>query len=548
MRRKTVLLLAMLLAAAGAFAQDLLSQARDAFRNGDFRSAARLFSQAADQESDSGKRADIRVQLAVTYVNMNNRAKAEEAFTQALRDNPHLDLVPDFYAPEVLSIFSRVKARQGEAPPKPAGAGSPAGRQAAPAGDLPGLRQRLAQAMDNTDVEAILGEIQQLELNTPASGLPEVLELKAAALDRLGRPGAAIEQRGRAAALRAAAQAPPGTSVVPLEALLEGRRLLAAGQPADAEAMMRGVLAALPSCAPALEVMGEALLDEGKLDEAFSAVRTAMLGNDTPELWRLLGEVELRRGRLASARDAFRRSVDGDPGSDRGWAALGLIAARMEDYKSAREGLDKALELNGTLFQARVVRAEIALADHQPAVALQQLQRALQIRPDDTWATGWLGVAYLESGNVEAAAGRLRTGAQATGGEIFLLPLAEALRRQGKVDEALQTVAADKSAGSEHAVLMARCLIDARQPAQAVPLLNEALSQRPDDGRARYLLGVALHASGQWDQAAATLAAAVGQSGAPDFAADSAKAAEATRKAEALMNSAVAPPPPPAKR
>jgi tetratricopeptide (TPR) repeat protein len=549
MRGKIAVLLILLVAGVGLAAQDLLSQARDAFRNGDFRTAARLFSQAADAETDRSKRADIRVQLAVTYVNLNNRTKAEEAFSQALKDNPQLDLVPDFYAPEVLSIFSRVKARQSETTSSPPSQAVPSAKHPSqPPGDLPALRQRLAQAMDNTEVEGILNQIQQLELTTPATGLPEVFELEAAALERLGRTSAAIAQRGRAAALRASVQAPPGTTVVPLEALLEGRRLLAAGQPADAEAMMRGVLAAIPSCAPALEVMGEALLDEGKLDEAFSAVRTAMVGSDKPELWRLLGEIELRRGHLAGARDAFRHSVDVDPASDRGWAALGLIAARMEDYKSAKEALDKALELNGTLFEARVVRAEIALADGQPAVAVQNLQRALQVKPDDQWAIGWQGVAYLLSGNLQAAVDRLQTAARAQGGEPFVLPLAEALRREGKADAALQMLGADKSGGGGHAVLVARCLIDAGRPQDAIPVLNEALLAQPDDGRTRYLLGVAQHAAGHWDEAAKTLAASVGQTGAPSFAAASAAAAEATRKAEALMSAAVVPPQSPAKR
>ncbi len=545
--RLVVLGLSLPLLAVGLAAQDNLTQATEAYRKGEFRSAAKLFAAAAAKETDPAARADIRVKLAWTYWGMNDRSKAEEALSAALGDQPQLELVPEFYTPDFLALFNRVKARSGTGPGRAAPT-QPAGpRQAGTAGALAALRQRLAQAVDNSAVEAILSDAKQLELATPVAQLSEVLELEAQVLDRLGRTGAALEQRGRVAAMRAAAQAAPGTPVVPLETLLEARRLLATGKPQDAESLMRGVLVALPSCVPALEVLGEALLEDNKLDEAYNALRTALLGNEKPELLLALGEVEIRRGHLAGAREAFRRVVELDPGNDRGWSALGLLAARMDDVVAARDALDTALAANGTLFEARVVRAEIALVDGQPAAALQHLQRALQVKPDDPWATGWTGVALLATGTLPSAVERLTVGYGAVPA-TFALPLAEALRRQGKVQDALAVLAAAKTASAELVLLKARCLLDAGKPQDAAGLLRDLAGQRPEDGRVHYLLGCALHDLRSWADAAGELAKAAALANAPPSAKDAAANARATLAAQQLMDAALVPPPPPVKR
>ncbi len=520
---------------------DTLSEATEAFRNANWPKAARLLVIAAEAESDSAKRAEIRLRLAQVYFLMNNRPKAEEALAAALNDQPQLELVPELYTDDFLRAFAKVRARAAGSSVRPA---STPATSVTVAGTLVAIRHRLAEAVDNTALEGVLAEIENLENDSPPSSLPEALELKAEALDRLGRSDEAVVQRGRLMALRAAAAAPPNTPVVPLEALLEARRLIASGRPEDAGALMAGVLQALPSCVPALEVRGEALLEAGSLDDAATALRTAMITSEKPELWLLLGEVELKRGRLPSARDAFRRAVDLDAGNDRALAALGLLAARMEDLGTAREMLDRALQANGTLLESRVVRAQIALQEQQASSALQHLQRALQVKPDDPWVNGWFGVANLAAGNLPIAIERLETARQA-GLESFSLPLAEAMRRQGRLAEALTLIEGLREAGAEGPIVRARCLLDGGRPTDAVNLLRELSASRPGAGRERYLLGAALHADRNWSEAATVLAAASGLSGAPPAGKEAASNAEATRLAQELMDSALVPPPPP---
>ena len=544
MRWHHALVLLAVLVAHPAAAQNPLSDANQAWRQGDLPRAAKLFSAAADAETDPAKRADIRVRLAWTYFLMKDRTAAEEALSSALADQPRLALAPDYYTSDFMQLFTRVKSRAVSTPAPPAAAPGAAGTVAI---GLTALRQRLAQAVDSAAVDGVLTELGALEPNTAPAALPDLLDLKAEALERLGRNDEALEARGRVAALRAVAQAPSGTNPWPLDTLLEARRLLANGQPNDAAAIMRGVLKELPSCSPALEVMGEALLAAGRLDEAYGALQTALIGNESPELLMALGEVEVKRGRLASARNAFRRAVEADPENDRAWSSVGLIAARLDDRGGAKEALDKALQANGTLFEAQVVRAQLALIDGDGSGAAQHLQRALQVRPDDPWASGWLGVAFLITGNLTGAIPLLEKGYEANHA-TFALPLAELRRRLGRPDAALTLVAnGGASARPEADIVRARCLIDLGRLDEATSLLRTAVSARPDDGAAAYLLGVALLAQRQWGDAADMLSRSAGLPGHPPGTAQAAEAARATQAAQSLIDAAQTVPASPAR-
>jgi Flp pilus assembly protein TadD len=296
-----------------------------------------------------------------------------------------------------------------------------------------------------------------------------------------------------------------------------------------------------------MEILGEALAGANRLDEAFEALRMAMTGNEKPDLLLLLGEVQLRRGRMADARQAFARLVTVDMGNDRGWASLGLLQARNGDVAAARDSLEKALRLNPTLVEAQVVRAQIALLDSQPVVALQRMQQAQQGKPDDPWVLGWLGFAYLANGNPTAAAERLQA---AVNGSLtgFAPVLAEALRRLGKPEQAIAALDLWKTDEPRVAMLRARCLLDLNRIGEAEARLKAQLTLSPDSAELHYLLGLALHTGGQYSAAVAELDQATKLQPTSAQAANGLAVARATEAAEKLMNAAVVPPPPaPAK-
>ncbi len=541
--KRALVVFALLVAVTAAAADDPLARATEAYRQGDFAAAAKLFAAAARGETDAARRADIRVKLAWTYfAGLRDRAEAEKALAQALGDDPGLEIVADYYTADFVSLFRQVREHVQTAAAATAAAGRPTPTPAPPS--LSALRQALALAADDTAVEAVLGQARALEAGTGREALPDLLELQADALDRLGRTEDALEQRGRAAALRVAARAVPGSSPWPLETLLEARRLMANSQPLDAAALMRGVLRELPTCVPAVEIMGEALLAAGRLDEAFNALQTALLSGDKPELLLALGEVQERRGNLASARDAFRRAAEADQGSDRAWASLGLLAARMDDRPTATEALDRAIAVNGTLFEVRVVRAQLALGQGKPAEAVQHLQRALQTRPGDPWATGWLGAADLASGDLAGAVPRLRTGASADP-QAFALPLAEALRRSGNAADAVK-VLDDLAAGRRDAALLrARCLVDLGRTSDAAGILHDLARQVPRDASVHYLLGYVCQLRHEWREAVDELTAASQLPDAPADTIQGLQRARAALAAQELLDGALSPPTPP---
>ena len=176
-------------------------------------------------------------------------------------------------------------------------------------------------------------------------------------------------------------------------------------------------------------------------------------------------------------------------------------------------------------------------------MALAHLQRALQVKPDDPWASGWLGVAYLAGGDAQAAAPALALAVKSGLGQ-FTLALADALRRSGKADEALATLASAKGSDFRSGLERARCLLDAGRPAEAQAVLGELVAASPASVEAHYLLGWALHAQRQWRAAAQELAKAAALPDAPPLAKDGAKLADATRRAQDVLDAAVAVPPP----
>ncbi len=542
MKRALLVFLVCVFLAASLLAQTTLDRAHEAFRQGQWQKAAQLFTQAAEETQDARSRAEIRVKLAWTYFfALKNRSKAEQTLRQALNDAPDLEIIPDLYTDDFVALFARIKSQL--ASPGPAPTPSRAG---VGAGGLPALRAKLASAVDAFALEALLAEAKAMEPTQPAATLPDLLELEADVLDRLGRPQEALRLRGRAQALRTVAQAAPGTAVVPLEMIRQARQFLVAGQPQDAIALLQGVLDALPSCIPAFEVLAQAYVDAGLFDEAYSALQTALMGNEKPELLLALGELELARQRPTAARDAFRRAVTLDPSNDRALAAAGLLAATLEDYASAKDFLDQALKANGTLYQARVARAQLALMEGQPQEAVNHLLRALQVRPKDPWATGWLGVAYLAVGDVAAGEARLKEATKA-GSQEFALFLAEALVRQRQGPEALKLISPDHP-DPQAQLLRARAFLASGKTEEAKELLQRLVKLYPTHGGIRYLLGYTQFLLREWQPALETLKAAKDLKGAPSFVGEAVVLAERASKAQQLMDGALTPPPPPPRR
>lgn len=513
-----------------------LSEAKAAYSAGQLREAAQLFSEAAEATADPFDRARIRTYQAAALFNLGQRTSAREVLQRALGDNPNLILETDFFDDAFMGLFAEVKGEL--APPMPSSpASSAAASQASPvSGSLDEIRAQIARAVDAASLQAALVSLRQLEITDPGRIL-ENLQIQMQVLSSLGRTVEALEVRGRLEAVRATVLAAPGTTPMPIEIVLEARQYIREGRLDEAAALMKGVLRVQSTNTQALEVYCEALVAKGDVDQAYDTLKTALGLKETSELQLRLGQVELQRANLIGAREAFRRATELDARNHRAWAALGLIAAEQGDLDTARSALDTAIEQSGTLLAPRVVRAQIALLDGEPAAAVGPLERVVQLQPGSSWAQGWLGVARLALGEDAGALELLREAVRTDPG-TFAVPLAEALRRSGAAEEAVAELDRAAADGPEAQLVRARCLIDLGRVADGLVVLEALAGDRPGDARVRYLLGWALHDQRRWDRALEELRAAGDAESPPEDLDTALVTAEASKAAELLMATA----------
>jgi hypothetical protein len=159
------------------------------------------------------------------------------------------------------------------------------------------------------------------------------------------------------------------------ESIAEARTQLGAQQPARAEALAREVLARAPGKEEARVVLGRALLEQNKLDEAEKEFRAA-LGMPLPTPATLawanigLGEIALRRNRAAEAVKLFDEAVRADAeyastlaaraARLKAETAAGAAPALDEQTKAAVTQLDAAIRAGKkTDLEALIVPGEL---------------------------------------------------------------------------------------------------------------------------------------------------------------------------------------------
>ena len=118
---------------------------------------------------------------------------------------------------------------------------------------------------------------------------------------------------------------------------------------------------------------------EGDAGVAFeSALHT---GRALAEVWRNLGWLRHRGGRVREAEHAYRRALDADPGSARAWTGLGMLFLESGQTDSARAALARAVEADPELAEARYHLAFALSAAGDYHGALRETGRALELSP-----------------------------------------------------------------------------------------------------------------------------------------------------------------------
>ncbi len=262
-------------------------------------------------------------------------------------------------------------------------------------------------------------------------------------------------------------------------------RALQAGDLGAAERACLGLLAADPSDATAMQVLGIALRRQGRLDEAEAQMRHAVaLAPGNAEYRSNLGQLLAARGRVAEGLAELREAVRLAPGFRPAALALARLANMAGDHALAEE---QARRLTGR--DARDAEAWSALGSalfglQRSDEAAEALRRALAIAPD-------YGTARVNLASVLATAEQ---------SEEARAEVAECDRR-GLRDRATE-------------LARARALMQLDRYDESEAVLLRLVAAAPDDADAQFLIAQMRHIRGDPDFAR-TLREAASRPGAP---------------------------------
>ena len=279
-------------------------------------------------------------------------------------------------------------------------------------------------------------------------------------------------------------------------------------QDPEAVACYRRALELKPDYAEAHNNLGNALKDQGKLDEAVACYRRAL--ELKPDLCRGAqqpGHCLQDQGKLDEAVACYRRALELKP-----------------DYAEAHNNLGNALKDQGKLDEAVAcyrraleLKPDYAEAHNNLGVALKDqgkldeavacYRRALELKPDYAEAHNNLGNALKDQGKLDEAVACYRRA-------LELKPdfaeahnnLGNALKDQGNLDEAVACYRRALELKPDYAEAhnnLGNALKDQGKLDEAVACYRRALELKPDFAEAHNNLGIALKDQGKLDEAVA---------------------------------------------
>ncbi len=168
-----------------------------------------------------------------------------------------------------------------------------------------------------------------------------------------------------------------------------------AGRHEDALADLRRAHALAPADFSILNACGLCLARMDRQDEALSCFDQALaIQPKFGPAWFNRASALERIGEKAKAAQSYAKAAELNPENAQAWANMGFLAVRRGDADSARKFADMALEAQPGLPTARLVLADIALAEPQAAERLLRAMLAEALSDyDRVLALGQLGDA-----------------------------------------------------------------------------------------------------------------------------------------------------------
>ena len=180
------------------------------------------------------------------------------------------------------------------------------------------------------------------------------------------------------------------------------------------------------------------------------------------------------------------------------------IAQSYEDRVKALRSLDRALELDPELIEARYSRALLNIEEEKPAAGVDDLRSFLERKPNDPRALAYLGKAYLALDRPSEAADVLKRALVLDPADaLALVQYRRALIKLGRAQEAQLVLSGLKEVGSSAGGAKPRAgLIDylslspAAQHARYLENLRSNAAANPGDAQWKMRLGQELLAGG----------------------------------------------------
>jgi tetratricopeptide (TPR) repeat protein len=257
-------------------------------------------------------------------------------------------------------------------------------------------------------------------------------------------------------------------------------RSLLAGEPAQAAALARQVLAAAPSRLDARFTLAAALRRDG--DPAGAVKILEPLARANPKIWGIvfeLGAAHAALGQTAAAIQALTRATEINPDSSLAWHALGDQLAIAGDHKAADAAQSRVT--SGYVGDAALRQGAKALFEGDLATADRILKDRFGLHPTDVIAVRLLADAAVRMGHYDPA-------------EALLRPV-------------LESAPQFMPARNAYAII----LLVRNDPAAALVHLERLIAQAPEAGLFRGMRGAARLQVGEYEGAIADFTMALDQ-------------------------------------
>jgi tetratricopeptide (TPR) repeat protein len=243
---------------------------------------------------------------------------------------------------------------------------------------------------------------------------------------------------------------------------------------------------------------------EGAVEEARSIIDGVLAAEPTnPNALFADAKLKLGAGDMAGAIASTRSALEGRPQWAQAHYLLGLAYASQKNYNEARNELDRGLEIDAGLLEAKQVLAQVHYRMGEWELCVERGRQYLREKPGDMRTRLLVAQSLVRLERVDEAEEELAKIPEADrDGEIYYA-LGRIQLARGNLDEARQLLLqADGLMPNHHEILANLIQIDLRSghPEDARKRLDEAVAAAPEDARIQLLVGRLALSEGQLEE------------------------------------------------